>query len=128
MTQGAEHPAASRIREYFAAFERSDSAGYAAQWIYPGAFWSGGEWSVTADPIAMARNNDAYESAERAAGRASGEILELRCEPLSDSAALVHGRFSRRRADGSLIGITEAVYTVVRRGADWKVAVCVVKG
>jgi hypothetical protein len=123
-----EHPAAARIREYFAVFHRSDSAGYAAQWIYPAVFWSGSDWVVVPDPAAMARNNDAYERAERARGMVTGEVVELRCEPLSASAALVFGRFDSRRADGSVIGITEAVYTVVLHEGAWRVAACVMRG
>jgi hypothetical protein len=127
MSGAGEHPAVARIREYFAVYQRSDSVGYAAQWIYPAAFWSGSAWGVVADPPAMVRNNDDYERAERARGVASGRVLQLRCEPLSETAALVHGSFESSRADGSVVAVVNAVYTVVRVGDTWKVAVCVVQ-
>ena len=127
MSAAGEHPAVLRVRQYFAAYLRSDSPVYADQWIYPAALWADGTWSVTADRATMARNNEAYELAQRERGMTDGQVLELRCEPLSDSAALVHGRFDSRRADGSVIAVTETIYTVVRSGSDWKIAVCIVK-
>lgn len=108
-------------------FHRSDSAGYAAQWIYPAVFWSGKDWVVVPDPASMSRNNDAYERAERARGMVTGEVVSLRCEPLSATAALVFGRFDSRRADGSVIAVTEATYTVVLHEGTWRVAVCVMQ-
>jgi hypothetical protein len=123
----SEHPAAARIREYFAVYHRSDSAGYASQWIYPATFWSGSDWAVVPDAQAMARNNDAYERAERARGMVSGRIRALRCEPLSATAALVWGQFESCRADGTVIAVTDAVYTVVCKDGAWRVAVCVVQ-
>ncbi len=81
------------------------------------------------DAEAMAVNNDAYARAQREAGMSGGEILALDCEEMGPDAAMVRGRFSRLRADGSLLTEVAATYLVLRVSAegtapDWKVAVC----
>ena len=119
------HPAIERIRTYFDAFHRDDSEGYAACWLYPACYWSGGSWSVIPTPADMARNNAAYAKAQRAAGMSGGKIVSLECEPLGVDAALVKGTFTRTATDGTLIATVQAAYTVVRVDAAWKVAVCV---
>jgi hypothetical protein len=121
------HPALHRIRLYFDAFHRGDSEAYAACWIYPACYWSAGAWSVVANAADMSRNNTAYERAQRDAGMTGGEVIQLDCQPLGADAALVQGRFTRTRRDGSLLAEIEAAYTVVRQDSDWKVAVCVVQ-
>jgi hypothetical protein len=123
------HPAIARIRCYFDAFHHSDSHDYAGQWTYPAGLFADGQWVAVPDATSMARNNDAYARAQREAGVAGGEILALACEDIGADAALVRGRFSRLRADGSRIDEAAASYLVVRlalpgREPVWKVAVC----
>ncbi|MCZ8129979.1 MAG: hypothetical protein O9284_01560 [Steroidobacteraceae bacterium] len=115
------------IRRYFEAFQAGDHEAYAAQWVYPACFWSGAKWWSYPDAAACAAGNAEYERAARAEGMAGGRILMLRVEPLSPDAALVHGTFTRERADGSVIAEIEAAYTTVRTSAGWRVAACVVK-
>ena len=89
-----------------------------------------GQWTAVPDAESMARSNDAYARAQREAGMAGGEVLALACEDLGPDAAMVRGRFSRLRADGSRLADVAASYLVVRVGGDaagpaaWKVAVC----
>ncbi len=116
-----------RVRAYFDAFHRGDSDAYADCWIYPACYWSAGTWSSVASAAEMARNNTAYERAQRDAGMTGGEVLQLDCLPLGADAALVRGRFTRTRRDGSVMAVIEADYTVVRSAGAWKVAVCVVQ-
>lgn len=130
-TAASDHPATERIRAYFAAYHGGDSDAYAAQWAYPACLHTGGRWLVIADAAAMARNNDAYASAQRAAGACGGEILALDTTEIGADAALVRGRFARLRADGSRLDETAANYLVVRLAAQdgdaaatWKVAAC----
>lgn len=115
------------IRRYFDAFHADDSAAYAAQWVYPACFWSGGRWSAYADEAACAAGNAAYVREARAQGMTGGRIVMLRVEPLAPGVAIVHGVFTRERADGSVLAEVEAAYTTVQTAAGWKVAVCVVK-
>lgn len=123
------HPAIARIRSYFDAFHRGDSQDYARQWTYPAGLFADGQWVAVPDAESMARNNDAYARAQREAGAAGGEILALACEDVGVDAALVRGRFSRLRADGSRLEDAAASYLVVRLATPggepvWKVAVC----
>ncbi len=123
------HPAIARIRSYFAAFHEGDSHDYARQWAYPAGLFADGQWVAVPDAAAMARNNDAYARAQREAGVAGGAILALACEDIGPDAALVRGRFSRSRADGSRLDEAAASYLVVRLAVPggepvWKVAVC----
>ena len=115
------------IRRYFDAYLSGDSTDYAAQWVYPACVWSDGRWSAYANRTACARGNDEYLRAARAEGIVGGRIVMLRVEPTSDDVAVVHGVFTRERADGTVAAETEAAYTTVRTAAGWRVAVCVVK-
>lgn len=115
------------IRRHFDAFHADDAAAYAAQWVYPACFWSGGRWSAYADEAACAAGNGAYVREARAQGMTGGRIVMLRVEPLAPGVAIVHGVFTRERADGSVLAEVEAAYTTVQTEAGWKVAVCVVK-
>ena len=115
------------IRRYFDAYVAGDSADYAAQWVYPACVWSGGRWTAYPNATACALGNDEYVQAARTAGIVGGRIVMLRVEPTSEDVALVHGVFTRERADGSVAAETEAAYTTVRTAAGWRVAVCVVK-
>jgi hypothetical protein len=123
------HPAIARIRSYFAAFHRGDSLAYARQWSYPAGVLLDGQWNAVPDAETMARDNEAYLRAQRAAGMAGGEILAMTCEDIGPDAALVRARFSRLRADGSRLADAAASYLVVRLATagvepTWKVAVC----
>ncbi len=123
------HPAIARIRSYFEAFHHGDSLDYARQWAYPAGLFADGQWTAVPDAESMARNNDAYARAQREAGLAGGEILALTCEEIGPEAAMVRGRFSRLRADGSRLADVAASYLVVRVTTSagtptWKVAVC----
>jgi hypothetical protein len=115
------------IRRYFDAYLAGDSAGYAAQWVYPACVWSGGRWSAYANAAACARANDEYTRKARAESIVGGRIVMLRVEPTSEDVAVVHAVFERERADGAVAGETETAYTTVRTEAGWRVAVCVVK-
>ncbi len=123
------HPAIARIRSYFEAFHHGNSHDYASQWVYPASLFADGHWSAVPDAGTMARNNDAYAQAQRDAGMSGGEILALTCEEIGPEAAMVRGRFSRLRADGSRLADVAASYLVVRVAVaggspTWKVAVC----
>ncbi len=128
----AAHPAIERIRSYFHAYHHGDSNDYAAQWVYPACLHSGGRWNVVADAAAMARGNDEYARAQRAAGAVGGEILSLEGSAVGDEAVLVRGRFARLRADGSRLEDATASYLVVKvvgaAAVEWKVAVCLAMG
>ncbi len=93
---------------------------------------SGGRWNVVADAAAMARGNDEYARAQRAAGAVGGEILSLEGSAVGDEAVLVRGRFARLRADGSRLEDATASYLVVKvvgaAAVEWKVAVCLAMG
>jgi hypothetical protein len=115
------------VRRYFDAFAAGDSAAYAAQWVYPACVWADGTWSAYADARACAAGNDAYIARLRMQGVVGGRIVMLRVEPTSTDAALVHGVFTRERADGTVVAEVEAAYTTVRTDAGWRVAVCIVK-
>jgi hypothetical protein len=115
------------IRRYFDAYLAGDSAGYAAQWVYPACVWSGGRWSAYANAAACARANDEYTRKARAEGIVGGRIVMLRVEPTTEDVAVVHAVFERERADGTVAGETETAYTTVRTEAGWRVAVCIVK-
>jgi hypothetical protein len=123
------HPAIACIQSYFDAFYHGDSLEYAAQWTYPAGLVADGQWVAVPDAASMARNNDVYARAQREAGVAGGEILALACEDVGADAALVRGRFSRLRADGSRLDETASSSLVVRLDTPggepaWKVAVC----
>jgi hypothetical protein len=115
------------VRRYFDAFLAGDSVAYAAQWVYPACVWSDGAWSAYPDARACAVGNDAYIARLRLQGIVGGRIVMLRVEPTSTDAALVHGVFTRERADGTVVAEVEAAYTTVRTDAGWRVAVCIVK-
>jgi hypothetical protein len=115
------------IRRYFDAYLAGDSAGYAAQWVYPACVWSGGRWSAYANAAACARGNDEYTRKARGEGIVGGRIVMLRVEPTTEDVAVVHAVFERERADGTVAGETETAYTTVRTEAGWRVAVCIVK-
>lgn len=115
------------VRRYFEAYLAGDSAAYAAQWVYPACAWSDGRWSAYLDERACAAGNDAYTSRLRQQGIVGGRIVMLRVEPTSADAAVVHGVFTRERADGTVVSEVEAAYTTVHTEAGWRVAVCIVK-
>jgi hypothetical protein len=115
------------VRRYFEAFHAGDGAAYAAQWVYPACVWSDGRWTAFATPAACASGIDAHVQSARARGMAGGRILMLRVEPMAQDVAVVHGLFTRDRADGSVLHEVEAAYTTVRTADGWRVAVCVVK-
>jgi hypothetical protein len=115
------------VRRYFDAYLAGDSTAYAAQWVYPACVWSDGRWSAYLDECACAAGNDAYTARLRLQGIVGGRIVMLRVEPTSADAAVVHGVFTRERADGSVVSEVEAAYTTVRTDAGWRVAVCIVK-
>ena len=117
----------ARIEAYFEAFHRGDSEGYADNWLFPGSIYSDGAWRQVPDRAACVAGNDAYYQHALDAGMVSGAIEALEVTPLGADAALVDGRFTRTRADGSLIARINAAYLVVRAADDWKVAVCVAK-
>jgi hypothetical protein len=115
------------IRRYFDAFLAGDSLAYAEQWVYPACVWKDGRWSAYANASACARGNDEYTFAVRAQGAVGGRIVMLRAEPVSEDVAIVHGVFTRERADGRVLQEVEAAYTTVRTADGWRVAVCIVK-
>lgn len=115
------------VRRYFDAYLAGDSAAYAAQWVYPACVWSDGQWSAYPDAQACAAGNDAYTARLRLRGVVGGRIVMLRVEPTSVDAAVVHGVFTRERADGTVISEVEAAYTTVNTEEGWRVAVCIVK-
>ena len=127
MTATHLEQALERVREYFAAFQRGDSPGYAAQWVYPACIYSGGRWQALLNPQACRESNDRHLREARAQGMAGGRILELSARAEGPDAAWVDGRFSREGAAGRVISETRASYLVVRSGEDWRIAVCVVR-
>jgi hypothetical protein len=115
------------VRRYFEAFLAGDSHAYAQQWVYPACVWKDGRWSAYPTAAACARGNDDYTFAVRAQGAVGGRIVMLRAEPVTPDVAIVHGVFTRERADGRVLQEVEAAYTTVRTAEGWRVAVCIVK-
>jgi ketosteroid isomerase-like protein len=121
------HPAAELVRRYFAAYQRGDSADYADCWTYPAASYSGGVWRTVATPAEMARGNDEYTRVLRERGVSGGEIVSLEVQELGESAAMVHGRFTRTDQSGAVVERVAANYLAVMVDGYWRVAVCVVE-
>jgi len=123
----ATEAALERIREYFAAAQRGDSEGYAAQWVYPACVYTGGQWQALPNPESCRESNDRYQRELRDMGVSGGRILELAAREIGPGSAWVDGRFSREGAAGRVIAETRASYLVVRTIDGWRVAVCVVR-
>lgn len=121
------HPAAELIRRYFAAYQRGDSAAYAACWTYPAAIFSGGRWRMVATPDEMGRGNDDYTRLQRERGIVGGEIVSMEVQNLGNDAASVRGRFTRTDNAGTVVETVAATYLAVRVAGGWRVAVCVVE-
>ena len=121
------HPAAELVRRYFAAYQRGDSAAYAACWTYPAASFSGGSWRMVATPDEMARGNDDYTRLQRERGIVGGDIVSLEVQSIGKDAASVRGRFTRTDQSGAVIETVAATYLAVHVAGGWRVAVCVVE-
>ena len=127
MTAGGLDDALDCVREYFAAFQRGDSPGYAAQWVYPACIYSKGRWQALLNAQACRESNERYVRDAREQGMKGGRVLELSARAEGPDAAWVDGRFSREGAAGRVIAETRASYLVVRTGDGWRIAVCVVR-
>ncbi len=119
--------AQERIKAYFDAFLRSDSAAYAEQWVYPACVYSRGRWWAMADPEACVVANAGYQREAMARGMVGGRLLELSARAEGRDTVWVDARFSREGAAGQVIDEIRAACLVVRDGQSWRVAVCVLR-
>lgn len=119
--------AQDRIRSYFDAFLRGDSAAYAEQWVYPACVYSLGQWRAMADPGACVAANEEYQRGAIARGMIGGRLLELSARAEGPDTAWVDACFSREGSAGQVIDEVRAACLVVRDRESWRVAVCVLR-
>ncbi len=119
--------AQDRIRSYFDAYLRGDSAAYAEQWVYPACVYSHGRWWAMADSAACVAANEEYQRGALARGMIGGRLLELSARAEGRDTVWVDARFSREGTAGQVIDEVRAACLVVRDGPAWRVAVCVLR-
>ncbi|MFZ8965454.1 MAG: hypothetical protein ACO203_10275 [Steroidobacteraceae bacterium] len=119
--------AQDRIRSYFDAYLRGDSAVYAEQWVYPACVYSLGRWWAMADPETCIAANQEYQREALARGMIGGRLLELSARAEGRDTVWVDARFSREGSAGQVIDEVRAACLVVRDGPAWRVAVCVLR-
>lgn len=119
--------AQERIKVYFDALLRGDSAAYADQWVYPACVYSMGRWWAMADREACVVTNEGYQREAIARGMIGGRLLEMSARAEGRDTAWVDVRFSREGSAGQVIDEIRAACLVVRDGQLWRVAVCVLR-
>lgn len=111
------------VREYFAAYNRGDSKGYADTYTFPALIWYGATAEVKTSHAETIASNDAYTAARTAEGMIGSEIERMTVHPITEVAVLVHVDFMRIYKDGRRLP-GRSNYTVIKTAEGWKIGGC----
>lgn len=111
------------IREYFAAFNRGDSVGYADTYVFPALIWYGAKPDLRTSHAETVASNDSYAAARQAEGLIGSEIDEIRTHEITEVAVLAQVKFTRLYKDGRRLP-GRSNYTVVKTQHGWKISGC----
>ena len=111
------------VREYFAAYNRGDSRGYADSYIFPALIWYGATPDLKTSHAETVASNDAYSAARAAEGMVGSEIERMTVHTITEVAVLVHVDFIRLYADGRRLP-GRSNYIVVKTGSGWRIGSC----
>lgn len=111
------------ITDYYRAFQGKDAEAITRLLQFPYTFWANGEMSASTNKEEFARWWTWYlNKVKTETGFVRGEILNLRIQWLSDTAALVRMRSSRLGANDRFISEVRTGFLTYKTSRGWKVS------